>query len=101
MKQEFRQIFESRMFNAILGMVLFMMLALGYDYSIDETFTTKSLLYDIGFCLILGVLLLILPNNKKIDKKIVKDRSETFELFGKVFIGILLFIVLLTLMLIH
>ncbi len=99
MKENFKSVFQTKMFDAALGILLFMILAFALDYATDEQFTSNSILFDLVFSFLLGVLLVVKPSGKKMDPKILKQRAETMELVGKVLIGILLFVTLIVLIL--
>lgn len=92
MKEQFKEVFETRFFNALLGFVLFAMLAAGFDYATDEVFTAASFLYDLLFSVLVGILVFIIPSRPVTNKQVLKRHAEIAEMIGFILIGILLFI---------
>ena len=97
MKKYFVDVIKSKAFDAVLGMLLFFFAALSFDYATDETLTGQSLLFDLLYSFLLGLLLFFRPTKKKLSNESLKHRSDKVELIGKVLIGFLLFMVFLAL----
>jgi len=98
MKEHFKKVLESKIFDGLLGIVVFLLIALSFDYASDEKISVGSFVLDLMFSLGLGIVIIIRPTHKKLNKEVIKKRNEQVELIGKVLIGILLFITLLVLM---
>ncbi|MFA5107066.1 MAG: hypothetical protein WC497_01920 [Patescibacteria group bacterium] len=101
MKEQFKAIFETRLFNALMGFVLFAMLAVGFDYATDEKFTTASFLFDLLYSLLLGVLIFIIPSRSTADTKKLRRHAEIAEMIGFILIGLLLFVAVLVLVILR
>ncbi len=101
MKAYFKAIFESKIFDGLVGVIFFLIIALFFDYATDEILTTHSFLLDLIFSLLLGLLIMIRPTGKKLGSALIKKRNEQVELIGKVLIGLLLFVTLLVLIIIN
>lgn len=90
---------RSHAFDALLVILIFFGFALAYDYSLDETLTVQSIMTALGFSLIVGLLVGFRARFEQTESTTIKRRSETFEVVGKIIIGLLLFGVLAVLLL--
>ncbi|MDD5342303.1 MAG: hypothetical protein PHI73_03130 [Patescibacteria group bacterium] len=98
MNKSLKEIIESKLFDALIGIILFLILALGIDYAMDEIFTGQSVMFDLIFSLLIGILMLFRPAGKKLNPELTRKQNEKVELIGKMFIGFLLFVTLIALM---
>lgn len=92
---------RSRSFDALLVTVIFFSFALAYDFVLDDTLTVRSIMAGLSLSLVVGFLLGFRKRFETPSSETLRQRSETFEVVGKIAIGLLLFGVLSILLLTH
>ena len=101
MKEQFKTIFETRLFNALMGFILFAILAVGFDFATDEKFTTASILFDLLYSVLLGVLIFIIPSRSTANTEKLRRHAEIAEMIGFITIGLLLFVAVVVLVILR
>jgi hypothetical protein len=95
MKNTLKNIVETKLFEAMLAFVIFLIIILGLNMAIGVEIGPMSILADLVISLLVAGVVYIGAGNNKLHHKIIKRRSEHLEVAGLLAVGFLLFVVFL------
>lgn len=93
MKKSFRNIIQTKLFDATLAFILFLIVTLGLSFAIGTTFNFISIIVGIMLSLVVAGIVYSTSNSKKLTSKVITRRSDHLAVVGMLAIGFLLFIV--------
>jgi hypothetical protein len=93
MKNTFREIVQTKLFDSVVAFLLFLIVTLGLSFAIGASFNAVAVIVDIILSLVVAGIVYSTSNSNKLSKQIVKRRSDHLAVVGLLAIGFLLFIV--------